>query len=279
MKITYSEFKNYLECPKKYKLFKDKAKPPFQPNKYFAIYGMTIQKFFQYYTNYYLKQGSISTPEQIKSKLKIVWDKILTENYVDWTDVFVRKSDSEIFEDVYNDILANIKAFDFFKKASSEVKLTINLKNSGDVIVSKLDFVYTDDSGEIIILDGKGTDKIGNVDIDQLYFYALVYLLHHGKLPNKLGFLYWKYQKIDYLTFTRDDIVKFKNKLALVKKTIKEDKIFAANVGLSKSCKYCPYTLVCEECIAKRASNKEKKVAKGLSIGADQSGDIVSLGL
>ena len=91
--------------------------------------------------------------------------------------------------------------------------------------------------------------------------------------------MYYKFQTIDYLDFNRDDVINFKNRLAAVKKTIKDEKEFKANVSLSKSCLYCPYSLTCTPCQTKKAENRAKKAARGGGLVIDSDDIIASFGL
>lgn len=249
-------------------------RPPEQENKYFALYGMLIQKFFQEYTNSILPSKINVTDSLVKSVLERQWSKILLKNYVDWDEPFVKDTAEQIFEQVYKDVLDNIKAFDFFGQCKSEVTISINLKKSGDILNGRLDFIRKCPDGSVEILDGKGTNHLDRVDADQLYFYALLYFLNHKKLPKRLGFLFYRYKSIQYVDFNPDLLIKFKNKLALAKEAIKKDKEFKPTLKMSKVCIWCPYKLECQPYMAKRDANS----AKRSKIKAEFDGSIMSLG-
>jgi len=275
MRLSYSNYKTYKDCPRQFYYQINRVPPPYPPSKYFALYGILIQMFFEYYVKYYIREVPDFTPEVIKGLLRRLWKKVLDRNHVVWDDPWVKYSSVDIFELVYQDALEVLKKFDFWSNCISEKKYVINLKKSGDELVAKIDFIHHCPDGTIEILDGKGTDKVGkNVDVEQLYFYALAYLLHHRKLPDKIGFLYFKLRLIDYIDFTMDDIIKFKNKLALVKKTIKEDKEFKPNVKLSKHCKWCAWQTMCDEFNQKKQANRRKRS----SIKEDSNGEVIDIG-
>jgi len=268
MKLSYSNYRNYINCPRFYYNLVNKVKPPEKDSRYFALYGMLIEMFFKKYTNDYTKNGVELTPEQVKTVLKKQWAQVLQENYVNWNEPWVKETSEQIFDNVYNDVLKNMKAFDFWKDSRSEVSFRINLKKSKDALTCRMDFIWNKPDGTVEILDGKGTNKIDtNVDVEQLYFYALIYLLNHGKLPNKLGFLYYRYQMIKYVDFDLQTILQFKDKLALVKKSIKEDTVFKAKVGLSKQCKWCSYKFSCEAWAQKKEANAKKREARAKARG------------
>lgn len=274
MKLSYSEYRTYLDCPKKYKLEIDKVEPPEEQSRYFALYGMVVELFFKKYTNFYVKQDITLNNNEIYEILRKLWDQILDENYVCWNDPWVKRSSEEIFSQAYEDILKNLKEFDFWRYAQSEVPIEIILKKTGDLLTCRLDFVINNTDGTVEIIDGKGTEKPDkNIDIEQLYFYALMYLLSNKKLPNKIGFLYYRFQMIKYMEFDKQTMVDFKNKLSVVKGAIKKDLDFKAKVKASKQCRWCAYNSTCDELILSRKKRAEKKKP---IVPFDNNGGIIS---
>lgn len=260
MNLSYSEYSTYLKCPKRYYKEVNKIEPPEQQSRYFALYGYLVEAFFKLYTNIYSKKDIILSDDQVKMILRKLWDKLLEEHYVCWTDPWVRESSEHIFMSAYEDVLKNMSEFDFWKHSLSEVSFEILLKKTRDVLSCRMDFIVNNPDGTTEILDGKGTYKMDkSVDIEQLYFYILVYLLHYKKLPDKAGFLYYKFKMIKYIDFDMKTIMDFKDKLILVKKAIKVDKTFEPKVGISKQCKWCAYNFDCEALINKRKERAEKK--------------------
>jgi hypothetical protein len=59
-------------------------------------------------------------------------------------------------------------------------------------------------------MDGKGSRwRHKYVDPKQLLWYAMLYRFHHGCIPDKLGFIYWRYeppQSIDWVDFVESDL-------------------------------------------------------------------------
>jgi hypothetical protein len=250
----------YIDCPRHYKLKADKVAPPEKESKYFALYGLLVERFFKKYTNEVAKTGRQLTDDNVKSVLKEIWKYVLDTNYVNWSEPWVKNTSEQIFDMAVADVIENMRKFTFWKDSRSEVTFNVHLKKSGDLITCRMDFVHEPQGGPIEILDGKGKMKIdADIDLDQLYFYALVYLLNKGRLPDKLGFLYYRFKLIKYIDFDKATILSFRDKLALVKQAIKKDTVFEAKVGLSKQCKWCPYKCSCEAYNAKKKENAEKK--------------------
>jgi CRISPR/Cas system-associated exonuclease Cas4 (RecB family) len=274
MKISFSSYDMYLKCPKEYHYKYSGIKPPEKENKYFALYGILIQKFFEEYTNTILPSKINVTDNLVRATLERQWKRVLFKNHVNWDEPYVRESSEEIFDQVYKDVLENIKAFDFFDQCKSEVTINIKLKKSGDVLDGRLDFIRKCPDGSIEILDGKSTAHLDRVDVEQLYFYALLYFLSHKKLPKKLGFIFYRYKTIQYVDFNPELLLQFKNKLALTKAAIKKDTVFVPTLKLSKVCMWCPYKLSCQPYMDKKEANSNKRS----KITNDFNGEVISFG-
>lgn len=261
MKLSYTEYRRYLDCPRLYKMKRDKVEPPEKESRYFALYGLLVERFFERYTNRICKTGRILNDEEVRYLLGEMWKIVLDENYVVWTDPWVKQTEDDIFEMAYQDVLENMRKFDFWRGSQSEVPFRINLKKSGDALTCRMDFVHTlEDGSGVEILDGKGKMKIDkDADLEQLYFYALVYLLRHGGLPKRIGFLYYRFKLIKYIDFDGETILSFRDKLALVKNLIKKDTEFAPKVKLSKHCRWCPYRYDCDAFRMKKEANAKKR--------------------
>ena len=275
MRLSYSQYRTFIQCPRLYHYQATKVVPPAKPSSYFALYGILIEAFFKKYTNVYTKQGVVLSNDKIRNILSSLWEYIIEKNYVDWSDPWVNETADQIFENVYNDTLMNMDTFSFWKEAQSEVSFEILLKKSQDVLSCRMDFIWRKQDGTVEILDGKGTNKMDkNVDIEQLLFYALMYLLRNKRIPDKIGFLYYKYHLIKYVDFDMDSVMQFKDKLALVKRAIKKTTEFKPKVGLSKHCKWCAHRFGCDAYNAKKDANAEKKKSV---ITKEYSGSIITL--
>ncbi|MBD3261264.1 MAG: Dna2/Cas4 domain-containing protein [Candidatus Altiarchaeales archaeon] len=263
MRLSYSNYRTYLNCPRLYYNQVNKVPSDVKDSEYHSLYGRLIESFFEKHVNCYSKRDELIPESQIREIMRREWDYMLDNAYVDWSEPWVKLGSNELFEQVIEDILKNLEAFDFWNQCTSEVSYKIDLKKSGDSLTGRMDFIRNTGSS-IEILDGKGTTKMDkNVDIEQLYFYALLYLLRHGKLPNKVGFLYYRYQLIKYVDINLDIITKFKNKLAIVKRAISQDKVFTPKPMLSKHCKWCKWRFQCDAFSAKKevyASRKKNKI-------------------
>jgi CRISPR/Cas system-associated exonuclease Cas4 (RecB family) len=193
-----------------------------------------------------------------------------------WDDPWCKKGSEEMFEELYEDVLENLKIFNFFPYARSEVIYNIYLKKSRDELHGRMDFIIKNPDGTVEILDGKGTNKIDKtVDKEQLYFYALLYLFRNKRLPDKLGFWYYKYQRVQYIDFDLDTIIEFKKKLALVKKSIKTDTVWEPKVKITKGCKFCDYKVDCD---AYNLTKEANRIKRGKGVSQPANGKMITFG-
>ncbi len=279
MRLSYSNYRNYLNCPSFYRKIVTKVPPTEKASRYFALYGLMMESFFKTYSNSYRTSQKEFSEGQIERMLSSKWERILAENYVCWSDPWVKESQNQIFSQAQNDVAEILTKFDFWRRSRSEVSFAINLKKSGDAISCRMDFICDNDDGTHDILDGKGTRKMDqNVDMEQLYFYALIYLLKHKRLPRKIGFLFYRYHLIKYIDFNMETIIKFKDKLALVKRAIKADTEFKPKVKLSKQCKWCVYRFACDAWLNQKQANAEKKAVKNRIEALENATGVVTFG-
>lgn len=94
--------------------------------------------------------------------------------------------------------------------AEAEVKLDYTVE--GYRLGGRADFIIkrTKPHHDLCIIDGKGSRwRSKYVDPRQLLWYAMLYRFHHGEVPDKLGFLFWRYEPheaIDWVEFVEDDL-------------------------------------------------------------------------
>jgi CRISPR/Cas system-associated exonuclease Cas4 (RecB family) len=261
MKISYHTWADYKECPRKFYLKDVKKQPSLIPrNDYFTIYGKLVEKFFQYYCNVWRFKMAYMPPEEIRFKLKKLYDDLILSSVINWHAYFVKASQDEIFEQACSDVCAIMDSQNqnYFLNTKAEVSVEVATKYGVD-ITGRLDFIhYSPLNSNPIIFDGKGTDKIGkNISINQVLYYALLYFFHFKQMPESLGFFYYRYNSFSPVVINLDILNEFRAKVSLDIKQIIQDKEYKATPS-PKSCKWCGYQTACKECTADRASRKRQ---------------------
>ena len=260
MNISYSAWKLYAECPKHYFLKHRKQAPPVIPlDDYHRMYGFLTERFFQMFCNHWRHQTPYMSPEMIRKKMKVLWDDLLRSTTVDWSSSRVTQTQNEIFDVAVMDVCAimDSPSQNHFLNTKSEVEILVKTKG-GTEIGGRLDFIHYEplDDNLVHIFDGKGTTKVGRVDTNQLYFYALLYFFHYKRLPAGLGFFYYRFNLYKPLPIDLVRLNEFRAKVSLDVKAISTGSDFSATPGW-KPCHFCEYQPTCQEYMAFRASRKK----------------------
>lgn len=279
MNITYHKWKAFTECPKKFYLGYIKKAPPTVPqNDYFMLYGKLVEKFFQFFCNMWRFNTPYMSATDIKSKLEPIYPTILRTSTVIWTAPMCKQNEEEIFGDALRDIclIMDSPNQNYFLNTTSEVSIDLSLKNAHR-LNGRIDFIHRDAINSNIesIIDGKGSSKIGkNVDDDQLLFYVLLYYFQYKKLPDSVGFFYYRYNTFVPVLINKDIINSFRAKLSLDIKTITTLEEYKATPS-PKACLYCKYAQGCMECLQDRGTRAKKSKIDNLD---DSTGDVITFG-
>jgi CRISPR/Cas system-associated exonuclease Cas4 (RecB family) len=273
MRMDFHKYKDYLACPKKYKL-RDLRTPITAPrNAYFQVAGELVQKFFEMYSNLWKDQDIAFDRDRVRARMKPYWDYLISKNPVDWSHPMSSLGETDLFLECVDTIMSNLRGLDVYGDTKSEVKLEVTLK-SGDVLVGKIDFI-TDKNGRVTISDGKNSGSMGkHVDEHQLIFYALLYRFKYGKLPDTLQFIYYKHLEIKDIIFTERDVEDLWGNMIRVMIAIKGSKEFPAT-PCAKACRYCDYLDQCPEGTADMASRKrgpKKEKIEGVGSKSEETG-------
>jgi len=276
MNISFSAWKMYTDCPKKFnKMYVQKAQRTVPLNEYFTLYGRAVEKFFELYSNIWRFKTPILSPEEIKRKLIFIFNDILKSSVVIWDLPYCNEPKEEIFNRALHDIKSIMTSTNkgLFLNTKAEVSISLNLKDNHKM-KGRLDFVHTTPmSGEVVVFDGKGTNKIGkNVSDDQLYFYAFLYYFRFQKLPSQIGFFYYQFNTLIPVAMDMDILNDFRARLSLdVKEMFKAEHEATPSGG---ACKYCPYFNGCEEGEKSSLGRKRGSKIKGIEC----NGEIMEFG-
>ena len=246
MRFDFHKYTSFKECPLKFSFGYRNIEPPVPDNKYYAVYGQLVQKFFELYSNGHIPPRVSMDFAGISRFMLPFWENILRYSYVDWKAPMCRMNKEEWYADAINVVLANLQKLDIYREGMrSELKIEVTLK-SGDVLVSKIDFEKRYADGKIALLDGKTTSQIGkNVDPGQLLFYAGMYQAQYKKLPDELAFVYYKMQVKERVPFDATDV---KALVSDVIGTMREASALKdpKPTPSSKACKYCSWIGLCK---------------------------------
>jgi hypothetical protein len=287
--ISYSGFKQLEECGYAYwHRYVNKTRSPTPDNCINALYGSTVGLLFEAfyrdrlyrrkdYEQHLINLCRPTLDAAIKEQLRR-GDKVL-----DWHD---DKANYHSYETLLADIETSIpRGLDVIRVHKlvgprMEAELKLDTRYGQHTVGGRADFVIkrVPPFNDLLILDGKGSrhrDKY--IDGDrrkegqpikgiQLKWYSFLYREHFGHVPDKIGYLFWRYpsdQAMEWVTFTPSDLDKLKssvlstldridkNVAAIAKVSSPQTKdelrqeFFPAQAGFH--CNLCSYLSVCEK--------------------------------
>lgn len=201
----------------------------------------------------------------------------------DWND---EKSNYKSLDDLLEDVRESIPRGVLTIKENAllgpraEAELKLDSKFGPHTMGGRADFVIhrVPPHSDEIILDGKGS-KHGLKYVDgkplkqgqapegtQLKWYALLYKERFGRLPDKIGYVFWRFsgeKAVEWIPFEESDIARLKNEVLSTM-----DRITASTAALenasgkqrhfelreelfpaqpSGGCQFCQYVSLCEE--------------------------------
>jgi predicted RecB family nuclease len=143
--------------------------------------------------------------------------------------------------------------------------------------------IRRDDSG-LTILDGKNT-KRKDPDPDQLRWYALLFKLSYKQVPERIGFVWYRFpynedtgeSGVEWVPFTDEDLEGIAQRVVQARLSMRKGKFDPTPTPTN--CKYCDFETVCEarktqrEFNAARRRPKEEKPKE--AAGPDGFGDLI----
>lgn len=255
-------------------------KPPPKPDStHNAIPGRVLSKVTEVFYN----QSLYKDPAQVRARLdkearrELAYQLQSVDNYIDWGRAPSR-------EQMLQQLLTAIKGFLRTVKhnrllgefARSEYDLVASI-NGYFPIGGRPDLILTQNAGGtkenfVTILDGKNS-KRKDCDPDQLLYYALCFFLKYGSLPDRLGWLWYRFpygqpradgtieQGVQYLEFTQESLQEDLKDIAARSIAVRrrlEAEDFEASPSPSY-CKHCIYESVCGPRQEQRKTNAARR--------------------
>lgn len=249
IKISWSAYDRWRKCPLQYKLYYIDEKGfdiDDEQDRYYAVTGSVLQEVFtRFYNDQLWRLRSKTVSHLTKKVLPEVWNFTLERIFVDWNKH--KKTKEEMYNEI-EELIPKIVKFLIQEKLidpkglqRSEVKILTQIDIEDNIyLLGKFDFLFIIDD-EIFILDGKATH---NVNSDQLYFYCILYQRIYGKLPDKLGFLYYETLEVEYINIDPNSIQNLEYQISEMVKNIKE--ISFENNPSVENCQNCLLNSLCE---------------------------------
>lgn len=280
--LFYSPFSNYEKCPQLFLWSRGWAdidvgggpgrrKPiPDQKSKHDSLMGTVIQKVIEVMYNDELWRDPKSMLSKMMGILEHEFDRELKRTFVDWR---VSPSRAELYQTCYDGVVGYLRTMRANKLLGSFSRAEFDLMgyiNDSYLIGGRADMIIKREDTGVTILDGKNSKTKGRyTSPDQVRWYALLYYLMNGVIPDRVGFVYYRFpygtllpdgqidQGIDWVGCTKDDIDGLAARALEARKSI-EDRKFDPDPS-PKTCEWCDYQSVCQARISQKAYNSRNR--------------------
>lgn len=250
---------------------------PVRSSEHHSLMGNVIQVVLENLYNQELWRDGANLKDRLKTLLDKEFTLALNKAYIDWS-----RTDCPPQGDLYNICWDGISGYLKTMKqhrllgpyARAEVELPA-MVDKYTPINGRADFIIRRDDVGVMILDGKNAKTKGKyTDPDQLRWYALCFWLAYGQMPDKLGFVYYRYPYgkpilnedgtetgevetgVDWVPFTKDDLKGIATRAADASKAMTFHKFDPKPDP--QTCKFCDFETVCEARKAtKRTRNRQ----------------------
>jgi len=273
MKYSISSLTLYRNCPSQYLKLKVLKQPPeIQVDEFYALYGTVAQKVFEIFYNENCWKKGTGLLDYLKLTCKKSFLEEVSNRYIAWDRHEV--TPREFYRECEDAILLGLAAIKQEKLIApysrSEVSLVHRLDN-GDKLTGRIDFIFKFSGGRVLIVDGKGNSK-KNADFQQLLYYATLYYLNFNVIPDRLGFLYWRYGCVKWYNYVDSDkLYKYEYNSFSIKNTFEEAQQTIQDINNSfktkewpetpsKACFFCAYKKGCKQFNIKKTKRVENKM-------------------
>ena len=255
-------------------------------NEHHIVMGTVIQAVVERFYNDEL--WKLLEPLQLRNRLLEMCEEQMkletARRYIDWRKAPTREEMIRIIKDGVMGYMKTLKAHRLLGPyAKAEVDLvayvTDNLKHIHTPVGGRADLIIRREDTGVTILDGKNAARYKDgkgglmtyTDPDQLRWYALLFFLSYHQMPNRLGFVYYRYPHgmpkvgadgketgeledgVEWVTFTKDDLKGLAQRAVNARTSMDKEK-FAATPD-PKTCRFCDYESVCSD----RQGQKEQR--------------------
>ena len=273
---------------------------PVQRSAHHAVMGIALAHFWELLYNNEEWKHPIGIVDRLLNATRKEFEREVMESFIDWR---LSPPKDELWEVVEKGVIGYLRTMKAHKLlgpyARSEVDLTCYV-NKWTPIGGRADLIIRRPDTGITILDGKNSRRyqvpgtktrkpafMTYTDPDQLRWYALCFYLSYKRMPDRLGFIYYRYPfgdpkldtegqhveefdengmptgamefetGVEWVEFDRDDLKGIATRARDAIRSMGREK-FPAN-PVPKKCNFCDYATVCPERIAQKKANRRNK--------------------
>lgn len=273
-------------------------KVPVQSSEHHAIMGIVLANFWEWLYNEEQWKHPEGLVDRMLDRARKEFSRLCMSKYVDWRLAPSREEMWQILEDGIRGYFRTMKHHKLLGPyARSEVDLVCYI-NKWTPVGGRADLIFrrNEDGKDLItILDGKNSRRYKGskgklftyTDPDQLRWYAMCFYLSYKRMPDRLGFIYFRYpygqekldgdgdpipavdengiplghneieEGVEWVDFTRDDLKGIAQRAVDAMRGMNREKFEARPEP--KTCKFCAYETVCPERQAQKQANRRNK--------------------
>jgi hypothetical protein len=223
MYLSYSGHKGYVGCQRIYwHQYVNKTQLEIPENKVNALFGTVVGNLFElFYRDRLWRMSGIE--QRMLDILPSVYTtaclKETRHGAIRWKGEDPKAnyaSEEALLADVRTAIprgLQIIRHHRLLGPVQSEAEIVLDYTVGEHIIGGRADFLIKRIAphDDLILLDGKGSKWRGKyVDERQLKWYAMLHRLKRGCMPDKIGFVFWRFeaeQALDWVDFSEAELV------------------------------------------------------------------------
>lgn len=291
--LYWSSLESYEACPQKYLWSRGwgtldvgggpgRPKPlPVKDSEHHIMMGKAIGKVVEDFYNLELWREPAGLYDRLADRAEKELALEIAKGFIDYR---VSPSKPEMIKICRDGATGFLRTVKFDRLLGPYARSEVNMLGRVDAVTpvgGRADIIVRRDDTGTSILDGKNSQSKGKyTDPDQLRWYAMCYRLVHGTLPERLGFVYFRYPAdpesgtsgVDWVPFTDADVDGLAARAVSVLASMKAGKFDPT--PSPKVCRFCDYETVCQARQDQKAENASRR-NKG---GGDFPSGFVDLG-
>ena len=285
--LSRKAYSTYSDCPLSFlRQYIRREKPAKPENKVNAILGNVLGRLMEAFYN----EGLYRRPDALAVLLARSFQVLEAEEadarrsgIVDWSAS--RESRSEVMRLILALVPEMIRTIQAHRLIGREARSEVDLRATVGAweLMGRADLVFTR-GDQVTIMDGKSSrHREKYVEEDQLLFYAYLHRLSRGVLPQRLGWMFYRFSgdmAVDWMVVNDRVVGELEGRVAEVIAGIEALK-FPATPGRD-TCRYCTFRDSCPPRVSweaeRSAANKKKR---GISVPAliDGGGGVTEMSL
>lgn len=314
--LYWSPLSTYEDCPQKFLWGRGwgqidvgggpgKRKPrPVQKSEHHAVLGIVIQGVIERFYNDEL--WKMLAPVALRDRLLEMAEQDLNlelaRKFVDWK---MAPSRNELSQTVREGILGYMKTLKAHRLLGPYARAEVDLvayANKYTPIGGRADVIIRREDTGVSIIDGKNGKRYKDgkggmmmyTDPDQLRWYALLFYLCYHQMPDRVGFVPYRYPYgtpildddgndtgqiepgVDWVPFSKEDLKGLAQRAVDARKSMDKE-VFPAKPE-PKKCKFCDFETVCPERMAQKDANRRTPKAADPAIATMPGFTMLSFG-